>query len=52
MVRCPTSRDRALSAQLLRRLDGVRDESLWQAPNLDYDDAAELLLLLELLERG
>ncbi len=43
---------KALIAQLLRLLDGVRDESLWQAPDLDYDDAAEILLLLERLERG
>ncbi len=42
----------ALVRQLLRLLDGVRDASLWQAPELDYDDAAEILLLLERLERG
>ncbi len=30
---------KALIAQLLRLLDGIRDDSLWQAPDLDYDDA-------------
>jgi hypothetical protein len=39
-------------AQLLRLLDGVRDESLWQAPDLFYADAAEILLLLERLARA
>jgi hypothetical protein len=51
-VRCPTSRDQALIARLLRLLDGVRDESFWQAPDLYYADAAEILLLLERLDRG
>ena len=42
---------KALITQILRLFDGVRDESLWQHPDLYYADAAELLLLLEKLER-
>ncbi|MFO0872940.1 MAG: tetratricopeptide repeat protein [Phycisphaerales bacterium] len=43
---------KALVAQLVRLLDGVRDDSLWRSPDLHYNDAAEILLLLERLERG
>ena len=31
-------------------LDGERDQSLADDPTMDYDDAAELLLLLERLQ--
>ncbi len=40
---------KALIQQLLLLLDGSRDPSLWQHPDLDYDDATEILLLLEKL---
>ncbi len=33
-------------------LDGSRDPALAEDPALDYDDAAELALLLERLEGG
>jgi hypothetical protein len=33
-------------------LSGRRDPSLAQRPDLDYDDAAEILLLLEALPRA
>lgn len=38
---------RALASPLLAILDGARDPALAADPALDYDDAAELMLLLE-----
>jgi tetratricopeptide (TPR) repeat protein len=43
---------RALAPVLVRVLDGERGPELWQHPDVDYDDAAEVLLLLERLEAG
>ena len=40
---------RALAPHLLAFLDGSRDLALANDPALDYDDAAELILLLEQL---
>jgi len=40
---------RALARQAIAVLDGARDASVWQGPDLFYADAAELLLLLERL---
>lgn len=41
--------DKALVPKLQARLDGNRDPALAADPALDYDDAAELQLLLERL---
>ena len=40
---------RALASPLLAILDGDRDPALTENPALNYDDAAELTLLLEQL---
>jgi tetratricopeptide (TPR) repeat protein len=43
---------KALFPKLLAVLHGERDPALADDPELDYDDAAELLLLLEALDAG
>jgi len=51
VTRDPNARKdlRALAPPLLAILDGSRDPALATDPALDYDDAAELTLLLEQL---
>ncbi|MBF0629202.1 MAG: tetratricopeptide repeat protein [Magnetococcales bacterium] len=43
---------KALFPVLLAILDGNRDPALADAPGLNYDDAVEVMLLLERLEKG